>query len=115
MDFTKVLPLNGHKPYLHSVTDSRHAPAPPDTAKKKVKRPLEKITRKTSRRKYRKGGCSQPLTTNSAYPISLSNSAYPISLSNQPIQFSPRGRKEPSANVGATRNKILTNVLPPVI
>ena len=106
MDFTKVLPLNGHKPYLPSVTDSRHAPAPPDTAKKKVERPLEKITRKTSRRKYRKGGCSQPLTTNSAYPISLSN---------QPIQFSPRGRKEPSANVGATRNKILTNVLPPVI
>ena len=78
MDFTKVLPLNGHKPYLHSVTDSRHAPAPPDTAKKKVKRPLEKITRKTSGRKYRKGGCSQPLTTNSAYPIQLIQSAYPI-------------------------------------
>ena len=101
MDFTKVLPLNGHKPYLHSVTDLRHAPAPPDTAKKKVKRPLEKITRKTSRRKYRKGGCSQPLTTNSAYR-------------GHPHQR-PRGRKESSANVGATRNKILTNVLPPVI
>ena len=92
MDFTKVLPLNGHKPYLHPVTDSRHAPAPPDTAKKKVKRPLEKITRKTSRRKYRKGGCSQPLTTNSAYPISLSTSVQGDERNHRPTLGPPETR-----------------------